>query len=152
MDSILIALHLTAAALWVGGMFFAHQAQRPAALDLDPPLRLGLWVRTFKRFFPWVWVFVIVLAITGYGMLFGRFGGFGGAPIYVHVMQGLGWIMIIIFVKLYFLAFRRLKAAVASQDFKSGATHLATIRRWIGINLIIGVSVLTIASAGRFLV
>lgn len=150
MDSILIALHLLAAALWVGGMFFAHQAQRPAALDLDPPLRLGLWVRTFNRFFPWVWAFVILLPITGYAMMFGRFGGFSGAPLYVHIMQGLGWVMIIIFIKLYFLAFQRLKAAVATQDYKSGAAHLATIRRWVGINLLLGVTVLSVAAAGRF--
>ncbi len=152
MDSILIALHLVAAALWVGGMFFAHQAQRPAALDLDPPLRLGLWVRTFKRFFPWVWAFVIILPITGYAMLFSRYGGFGGAPVYIHIMQGFGWVMIVIFIKLYFLSFQRLKTAVAGQDFKSGANHLATIRRWVGINLLIGVGVLAVASAGRFLI
>lgn len=152
MDPLFLALHLTAAALWVGGMFFAHQAQRPAALDLDPPVRLALWVRTFNRFFPWVWAFVIILPLTGYALLFGRFGGMATAPLYVHIMHGLGWVMILIFIKLYFLSFRRLKTAVNAQDFEAGAKHLATIRRFVGINLVIGLIVLLVASAGRMLI
>ncbi|KAG1694742.1 Bifunctional purine biosynthesis protein PurH [Nymphon striatum] len=51
--SIALSLHVLAVVIWVGGMFFAHQALRPAAVStLEPPLRLQLWVATFKRFFP----------------------------------------------------------------------------------------------------
>ena len=42
--AIAIALHLLAAVIWVGGMFFAYMALRPAAASLlEPPLRLPLW-------------------------------------------------------------------------------------------------------------
>src|SRR5437773_1376556 len=41
--SVLIPLHLLFAAIWVGGMFFAVLALRPAAFALDPAVRLPLW-------------------------------------------------------------------------------------------------------------
>ncbi len=48
----LYALHLLAAVVWVGGMFFAWMILRPAAVDiLEPPARLRLWLSVFKRFF-----------------------------------------------------------------------------------------------------
>ena len=50
-----VTFHLLAAAIWVGGMFFAYNALRPAAAQaLEPPLRLELWVQVFRRFFVWV--------------------------------------------------------------------------------------------------
>ena len=68
--SIALSLHVLAIVVWVGGMFFAHQALRPAAVStLEPPLRLQLWVATFKRFFPWVWVCVIIVLATGLWMM-----------------------------------------------------------------------------------
>lgn len=47
-----LVLHSLAAAVWVGGMFFAYMALRPAAGALEPPQRLTLWRGTFDRFFP----------------------------------------------------------------------------------------------------
>ena len=51
-----ITLHLLAAVIWVGGMFFAYMALRPATGSLEPSIRLTLWSQTLKRFFPWVWI------------------------------------------------------------------------------------------------
>lgn len=46
------SLHLLAALIWVGGMFFAWMILRPAAMAaLDGPARLKLWVEVFQRFF-----------------------------------------------------------------------------------------------------
>src|SRR5690606_5692971 len=63
--SLLFPLHLLAAVVWVGGMFFAYMALRPAAATvLPPPQRLPLWTQTFRRFFPWVWITVVLLPVT----------------------------------------------------------------------------------------
>ena len=43
-------LHLTGIVVWVGGMFFAHFALRPAAAELAPPVRLPLLLRTLSGF------------------------------------------------------------------------------------------------------
>lgn len=144
-------LHLLAAALWVGGMFFAHQALRPAAISvLEPPERLMLWSRTFARFFPWVWIFVTLLPVSGYWMVFQLYGGLGGAGLHIHLMQGLGIPMILIFMHLFFAPYRRLNRCVAIQDWQAAAENLATIRKMIGINLLLGLAVIAIAATGRF--
>ena len=49
-----VSLHILAAIVWIGGMFFAVLVLRPAAGPLEPPDRLALWRRVFARFFPWV--------------------------------------------------------------------------------------------------
>src|SRR5438105_2867776 len=54
-------LHLLGVVVWVGGMFFAYMALRPAAKLLEPAQRLPLWGATFTHFFPWVWVSIILI-------------------------------------------------------------------------------------------
>ncbi len=148
-----ITLHLLAAVIWVGGMFFAYMALRPVAASLlEPPQRLPLWVGVFGRFFPWVWAAVILLPATGYWLLYARFGGFASAPLYTHAMQGIGWVMIVIFLLVYFAPYAHLKAAVAARDFPAGAKHLARIRRLVGINTILGLLTIMVAAAGRYFI
>ena len=150
---IAITLHLLAVVIWVGGMFFAYMALRPvAATLLEPPLRMPLWSQTFARFFPWVWASVILLPVTGYWMIFNVFGGFGSLALYSHIMQGLGILMTLIFLHVYFAPYPRLKRAVAAGDFAAAGKQLATIRKLIGINLILGLLLIVIASSGRYLV
>jgi len=150
--SVSIALHLLAAVIWVGGMFFAYMALRPAAAQvLEPPYRLQLWVQVFKLFFLWVWISVIVIMGTGYWMLFGVFGGFGNAGMHIHLMHGAGIVMVLIYLHVFFAPYRRLRHAVIVQDFAEGGNQLAQIRKLIALNLSLGLIVVVIASGGRYL-
>jgi len=150
---IAITLHLLAVVVWVGGMFFAYMALRPvAATLLDPPQRMPLWSLTFARFFPWVWVSVILLPVTGYWMILKVFGGFASLALYIHIMQGVGILMMLIFLHVFFAPYRRLKQAVAANDFAAAGKHLALIRKLIGLNLILGMALIVVASSGRYLV
>ena len=152
MHAIAIALHLLAAVVWVGGMFFAHQALRPvAAALLDPPLRLPLWVNTLGRFFVWVWLAVILLLVTGYWMALNMFGNFAAFPLYINLMQGIGWLMILLYFHVYFAPYQGLRRAVTAGDWPAGAAQLARIRRIVGINLILGLTVISVGVSGRFL-
>ena len=150
--AIALMLHLLAAVVWVGGMFFAFMVLRPvAAGTLEAPLRLTLWARVFTGFFPWVWFAVISLLLTGYPLLFGIFGNMGNAPIYVHLMQAMGLIMMAIFAHIFFAPFQRLKRAVAADDWEAGGKQLAQIRRMVGINLTLGLMVVVMAGGGRLM-
>ncbi|NER59206.1 hypothetical protein G3435_02870 [Pseudomonas sp. MAFF212428] len=141
------SLHLLAALIWVGGMFFAWLILRPAMLAaLDGPARLKLWVEVFQRFFVWVWVAVAVLAITGVGMMHLRFSGFETAPRYVQVMIGGGIAMFALFLRIQALLLPELRTAVQAQDWLAGAAVLARIRRLVGVNLLLGVAVVLVAS------
>jgi uncharacterized membrane protein len=148
-----VTLHLLAVVIWVGGMFFAWMALRPVAAKLlEPPLRMPLWSQTFTRFFPWVWAAVIALPVTGYWMIFNVFGGFQSLALYIHIMQGIGLVMIAIFLHVFFAPYRRLKKAVAAGNFGVAGKALGQIRRLIGINLILGLVLVVVASAGRYLI
>jgi len=147
-----IAFHILAAVIWVGGMFFAYNALRPAAAQvLEPPLRLELWVQVFRRFFIWVWLSIALLLITGYWMLFQFFGGFANAGLHIHLMHGGGILMILIYLHVFFSPYRRLRHAVIVQDYPLAGAQLNMIRRLVGLNTIIGLLVITVASAGRYL-
>jgi uncharacterized membrane protein len=151
-NSIAISLHALSAALWVGGMFFAHQVLRPvAAAQLEPPARLRLWVSVFSRFFPWVWLFVLLLPLSGYWLVFKLFGGLGSVGLHIHIMQGLGWVMIFIYLHLFFAPFRRLKEAVITEQWPEAAKQLNQIRQLVGINLSLGLIVIAVAAGGRLL-
>lgn len=148
-----IALHLLSVVVWVGGMFFAYMCLRPiAASQLEPPQRLPLWVGVFSKFFPFVWVTVLLLPLTGYLMMFSIWGGFKHAPLYVHLMNGLGMVMILIYMHVFFAPFKRLKEAVAVQNWPEGGRRLNQIRQLVAINMSLGLIVVLIASAGRYLV
>ena len=140
---IAITLHALAAVIWVGGMFFAYMTLRPVVAKLlEPSIRLTLWVRTLSRFFIWVWIAVIIIPISGYWMIFSAFGGFAGVGWYIHIMQSLGIIMILIFLHAYFAPYKRLRLALKAEDYQAGAKHLAKVRTLIGFNLLIGIIVI----------
>ena len=147
-----IALHLLAAVIWVGGMIFAHNSLRPAAVQvLEPPLRLELWVQVFRRFFVLVWLSIAIILATGYWMLFNYFGGFAGAGLHIHIMHGGGILMVMIYLHVFFSPYRRLKQAVIIQDYPLAAAQLNQIRKMVGLNILIGLLVITVGSAGRYL-
>jgi uncharacterized membrane protein len=148
---IALALHVLAVVIWVGGMFFAYMALRPvAATVLEPPQRLPLWSGVFGRFFPWVWGAILAILASGYWMLLGPFGGFANAPVFVHIMNGLGLIMMLIFMHVYFVPYQKLRKAVAAQNWPDGGKALAQIRVLIGINLSIGLLTVLIAAGGKY--
>ena len=150
--SISIALHILSAVIWVGGMFFAYMALRPAAVAvLEPPLRLKLWVESFKRFFLWVWLSVILIMATGYWMVFAVFGGFDAIGLHIHLMHGIGIVMVLIYLHVFFAPYRRLRLALVIEDYAEGGRRLGQIRTLVGLNLTLGLCVIAIASAGRYL-
>ena len=146
--SLVYSLHVLAALVWVGGMFFAWIVLRPAAMKaLEGPARLKLWVEVFQGFFRWVWVAVVLLPISGVGMLHMHFNGFEAAPRYVQVMMGLYVVMTALFIRIQALMLPELRTAVAEQDWPAGASVLGRIRRLVGINLLVGLAVVVIAAA-----
>jgi len=145
-----LTLHVLGAVVWVGGMFAAYVCLRPAAVALEPPQRLKLWRSFFAKFFPWVWVCVLLLLGSGYWMLLTTFGGFAGAPLYVNLMQSLGWLMVVLFVWMFHDAWLKFKSAVDAQDWPAAGAQLNRIRKIIMINLPLGLIVVVIGGSGRF--
>ena len=145
-----VLLHILATIVWIGGMFFAILVLRPAAGALEPPERLALWRRVFAGFFPWVWIAVAVLLATGYWMIFEGFGGFANLPLHVNLMHGIGWLMVLIYGHLWFVPYKRFKAALDAGETPVAAAHLNQIRWIVTTNLALGLITAVIGASGRY--
>src|SRR5215472_2638506 len=145
-----LILHILAATIWVGGMFFAYLVLRPSARGLEPPQRLPLWERVFSRFFPWVWAAVIILLLTGFFMVIHGFGGFANVGQHIHIMMGIGILMMLLFFHLYFAPWRRFRRAVAAADWPTAGKNLEQIRMLVAINLALGLITVAIGASGRY--
>jgi len=151
MIAIALALHLLSAIIWVGGMFYAYMILRPVAVNLlEPPLRLQLWSEIFQRFFVWVWAIVIIIPLTGYFMIFTNWDGFSNLTIDIHIMHGIGILMILIYMHIYFAPYRRMTKALAEENIEMASRQLSQIRVIILINMLLGLTVAVVASAGRY--
>lgn len=144
-----LAIHSLAAVIWVGGMFFAHVVLRPAALDLAPSERLGLWRRVLPRFFTWVWLAIATLLVSGYGVLLvGYRGGLTGGALHIDLMQLIGLVMMVNFAYLYFLPFRAFKRHVDAAAYPEAAQSLARVRTVVTVNLVLGLFTTAVGATG----
>ena len=148
--TVALILHIFSAVVWVGGMFFALLALRPATAPLEPGPRLELWSRVLDRFFAWVILAIVLLLASGYGMIFGVFGGFGNIGLHVNIMQGIGIVMMLAFFHVYFAPWRRFRAALARQDYAAAARQLNQIRWIVMLNLVLGLVTVAVGSSGRY--
>ena len=143
-------LHVLSIILWVGGMAFAHCFLRPAVAALDPQVRLRLMHDVLGRFFKAVLVASLLTLASGVWML-GRVakqvvqsGGTFEMPLAWTLMAVLGVVMVAIFMHIRFALFKRLGRAVAASDWNAGGVALAQIRRWVSINLGLGMLVVLV--------
>jgi uncharacterized membrane protein len=97
-----------------------------------------------------VWASIVLLLVTGYSILFRSFGGFAGAPLHVNVMQGIGIVMMLLFLHLFFAPWRRFSRAVEKKAFPEAAKQLAQMRRIVAINLALGLLTVAVGASGRF--
>ena len=116
--------------------------ERPAAVgqgDLEAAEAVSLGV-----------VSIAALLISGYAMLFLRFGGFAGAAPHINVMQLTGIAMILLFLHLFFAPWRRFSRAVetgALQD--AGAALNQIVASWRSIWCSVCWTV-AVGASGRF--
>jgi uncharacterized membrane protein len=148
--SVGLAFHILAAVIWVGGMFFAHAALRPAAGSLDTPTRMALWGRVLGRFFAWVWVSIVALLASGFAMVMIGFGGFAALGHYINVMMAVGIIMMMMFAHVFFAPWKRFRRAVAVANWTEAERNIKQIRTLVLVNLVLGVITVVVGSSGRY--
>ena len=141
-------IHLLAALVWVGGMFFAYVVLRPAAVEvLQPPERLRLWDNIFRRFFNWVWLAIGALLVSGFYMVY-LYGGFVFVPRHVHIMLALGLVMMAVYGYVFFACYVPLSLHVGKQRWKEAGEQLGRIRKLVAFNLTLGLLTVSVAVIG----
>jgi uncharacterized membrane protein len=144
----MLALHLLAAMLWIGGMAFAVLALRPSLAPLPPPQRLAVMTGVLGRFLSAVGVAIVLLVISGVALL-APYGGLRAAPFGVHAMIGLAVAMIAIYLYLYLALQRRLRERVQEAAWPQAGALAERARKLIVVNLVLGVLVVAAAVAAR---
>ena len=135
------ALHLLCAVLWVGGMFFAYVVLRPSMAAIEAPQRMLLHTRVFKKFFLVIWHAMPLIILSGFAML-GLRWDMATAPWQINAMMGLGLLMAAVFLAIVFGPYRRFRRTT---DRNRMASSLDSIRKLIGINLVLGLITVIVA-------
>jgi len=148
--AVLKTLHLLAIVVWVGGMVFAHFFLRPALSSLEAPLRIKLMHEVLGRFFKAVLVASLITLASGIWML-GRTakqvvqsGGSFDMPLSWTLMAVLGVAMVAIFFHIRFALYKKLSRAVTAAEWTSGGAVLGQIRKWVLINMVLGLLVIIV--------
>jgi len=141
-------LHVVGVVIWVGGMFFAHMALRPAVQALQPAERLTLLSATLTRFVAWVGVAAAAILGSGVAMMT-MLGGLDAANRWIAAMAVAGIVMIAIYLWLVAVPFRRLRAAVAASDWPAGGAAMARVRHLVAVNLGLGLVVIAFGVLAR---
>lgn len=143
-------IHLMAVILWVGGMLFAHCFLRPAAAQLEPPVRLRLMASVLGPFLNAVLAAILLILATGAAMIgqeasqAAQTGGAFFMPRSWTLMASGGLVMTAIYAYIRFVLYPQLRAAVAASAWPQGGQAMAGIRRWVGINLLLGIAIVAI--------
>lgn len=131
------ALHLLGAIVWVGGLFFLLVIMRPAMSELTPAQRVDVYRAAFHRFLRMLWIVMPAMLVTGYGMMFGQFGGIWGASWSLELQHLLGLAMSAIFVFLWFGPY---------QPFQQGrGRSIEAIRPLLEASLVLGLATTIVA-------
>ena len=147
LDSLLQLIHVLASMVWLGGMFFAHFCLRPAAQQLEPPVRIGLLCGVLQRFFTAVTVAIAALLASGIWML-GRTarqvvqsGGQFSLPLDWALMVAIGLVMTGIFGYIRLVLFKQLVLAKEAGNWPEAGRWMAKIKTWVATNLGLGVAI-----------
>ncbi len=147
LHAFVLLVHLLAAIFWLGGMATVLGCVRPAALSvLSAPQPILLLHATLARFLKYVALAMAILLLTGIH-LYGLRGGLG-ARWGVHVMAFGGIVMMLVYGHLRFSAFKKLEAAVKSQNWAEGKAALDQIRTLVMVNLALGVVIIAAVKLG----
>lgn len=131
-------IHLLAALIWVGGMFFAYIVLRPAAMEtLEPPQRFRLLNAVLHRFFNWVWGAIGAILVTGLYRIY-LYGGIVHTDSRIHLMLVLGLAMMVIYAYVFFACYVPYSLHVAKKRWKEAEEILGKIRRLVALNLLLG--------------
>ncbi len=78
------------------------------------------------------------------------FGGVARIGVHVHIMQTIGWLMIVLFGVLFYGVWPTFRRAVDEENWPVAGANLNTIRQIIAINLPLGLIVGVVGANGRY--
>lgn len=148
---VVFPLHLLAAIVLVGGLFYASVVFWPLARGLDIETASSLWQQMLSRFFAWGWLSLLLILATGIAMVFLKFGGFSGVPMIHRGNMALGIPAIVLFGYVFFGPWQQYRRSVLRRDWTAARKEITRIRVQIGIVLVLGLLASVVSAVGRYL-
>lgn len=143
-----LALHQLAGTVWVGGMFFSLFVMRPAIKGIaETEARVRLTLAVYRRFFPWVWVAIVGLWVSGLWLMVAEQQH--GVALHVHLMMGIAFLMTLIFAWLFAFPYRQtIRIATGYENWGWATSKISQVRRLMALNLALGILNLILGSVG----
>lgn len=147
--AIAYALHLLFVVVWIGGLMFLQLALWPAtgAHLPEPSARIRLLTAALERFLWLGWGAAIILPVTGFWLI-GAYGGMAHLGWPIHLMTGVGLLMVLLHLALYLAVFLPLQRAVAVGEWESAGRQLQWVRWLTWLLLLAGILVILITGLG----
>lgn len=139
--SLVVALHLICAVVWVGGMGFALFVLRPSLAVIAPPERMLLHNQVFRRFFLMIWHAMPLLILSGIALMVARFQGGALAPWPVQAMATIGIVMALVFLWIFFGPWKRFRQTT---DRARAGAMVDKIRKLVLVNFVLGLVALVL--------
>lgn len=152
--NIAIGIHVLSSVIWVGGLFMLYVVVWPSINEIVVVQKkyLEASANVMQRFSPWLMIAIVTLVITGYLMLF--LGVYQGnmklVPLYIHIMQFLGLLMLLIAFYIRFLPWKKLLKALEAGNLEQTEKYLVSIKRLVLYSLMLGVVTILMAASGRY--
>jgi len=148
---VVLPLHLLAAVVLVGGLFFVWVVAWPLARGLDIETASSLWQQMLSRFFAWGWVSLLLILATGIGMVFLKFGGFSGVPMIHRANMAIGIPAIALFGYVFFGPWQQYRRVVSRRDWTAARRQITRVRVLIGIVMVLGLVASVVSAVGRYI-
>lgn len=147
---LVLAIHILAVIVWLGGMFFLTVVLDTGASLPDRSAALSSWERALSRFLPWGLLSLGMILATGVTLVFSVFGGYAHIPNIHRVNMLIGIPAIALFVYLCVLPWRRLRRAAFVHDTATVEKTMGQAKILLAIILTLGLLAAFTSAVGRY--
>ena len=147
---LVLAIHILAVIIWLGGLFFLVVVLGPSAKALDAAGAPSFWHRTLSRSLAWGWLSLFVMVGTGIAMVFLVFGGYGYLPNIHRVNMAIGIPAIALYGYTSLMPWRQFSHAARSNDRVVAAKKFHQVRTLLATILVVALSAAFTSALGRY--
>jgi uncharacterized membrane protein len=131
------AIHQIGAMILLGGPFFLLLVLRPATRNLESTQeRLRGYFSFYRRLFPWLWLSLILLWVSGIVQL--KVLGPDDLPMHVQLMTAAGAALFLITLVAHFGFYHQMEDAMDAEHWPRAARRAARVRKAMAVYFLIG--------------
>ena len=140
-----IVVHAIAAVTWIGGIFFAYTALKPAEPVYTPEAKSKLWLKVYAVFVRWVGCSIAVMWLSCMAVVGMTEDPIGNMTKHSIGLLSLGSILTVTTLAVILGPWQRLNRQVEDRDFSAADQTVLRLRRYLMVNFILGIAMMAFA-------